>query len=202
MKVNIYLVFPIFSFLFFQSCTDDKHKITHAVCDCTGTEIEEFQNEEGVVASTIIGYRIISGTRGYVKDCIELPDVFKKHGMLVRITGKNIESCYSIEHNYDRYINNVELTTLDSIANIKVIGRVNVEIFYSTNDGGVSGWGYLLRDTVRDFNIRQNEIPAQAGWAQFKTPREAWVVAVLTAYKMNYSGDFPDFTPDSAFLGY
>jgi hypothetical protein len=187
--------------LFSQSCNEDREK-RFTVCDCTGTQLEEFADEEGVVASTAVGYRIISGTRGYVKDCIDLPDAYKKHGLLVRTSGKNIESCHTMEPNFNRYINNVELNSLDSIEDIKVIGRVKIEIFYSINDGGVSGWGYILKDTVRDFNIRQNEIPAKSGWEQFKTPREAWVVAVLIAYKMNYSGDLPDFEPDAAFLGY
>jgi Domain of unknown function (DUF4907) len=208
--------FTIISISFF-SCGPVEDTTKYNVCHCSGSKLTELNNERGVVVSTTKGYLIISESLGYLKLCDGIPDEFKTNGFpLISFSGKTIPTCLDTvkttsatengvvypqnSRHHDIKISTVEMQAISHIDTINRIGDVSIKVFYSTNGGGFTGWGYEVEK--EGFKLHQDEIPGLPGTEQFATKEEAMAFAVLVAFKLNTINDFPSVTTgDLCMLG-
>jgi len=186
-----YFIFLIFSLII--SCHDEKLK-EFKVCDCTGPLEENIIMEGGDTALSKDGFKIISVKYGYLTPCEDIPVEFQKDGALVRFSGKIIPTCKKEHSGYAIWSILLEISAIEHIDTLYESGRLTIQIIKTEDFGNSPGFGYIISDKVKNFTIRQTEIPALVGTDPFKTYEEALKIAFLVAYRLENFNDFPSVT--------
>jgi hypothetical protein len=139
------------------------------------------------MVNTTSGFIFLSTTQGFYNVCNDLDTALLKDGLMVIASGKLKNTCvrpadqYKEENESFVFLDQWQVSK-DSLFNI---GAVTIHLIHSEDYGYPPGFGYCI--TTPSFKILQAIIPAAGGINVFKTPTQAFKVAVLVAYKINLS---------------
>lgn len=195
-KLQLHLIFAnrsilvTIAFLFFvQSCSD---KTGGSSCGCKGNVIH-IDSLGGVVALTHSGdYVIITDKLGIISPCSGFTDNWKVDGTLIFLSGSYIASCSKIQSGFGVRLASFDVTSISKVDTLFTSPPVTINIIQSVGYGYASGFGYKIQDAKKpDFIIEQPNIPGLGHNITFKTPKDAFKIAVLVCSKLENANDFP-----------
>jgi hypothetical protein len=168
------------------------NEVKHVVCGCEDTDLQTHVDEGGIVAQTREGYKIISVDNGIVNPCEgDLPENLQTNGQLVTFSGSSLAKCTK---NFPGYgiarTTVVELSSVKSATGLYESGDITIKLISVSGSKGV-GFGYEIVHKLKNFFIRQSEVPGVEGTDPFENEADALKVAFLAAYKLDNFDDFP-----------
>ncbi len=150
-----------------------------------------FKNYRGIVAQVRTNdFVIISDKLDFISVCSGLNDSLKIDGQKVIFSGMYIKNCQTTIPSYGVTKENVQLTNLQKSDTIFTSDPLVIDIFRSEDFGYPVGFGYFI-NFKNSFKIHQETIPGIGNNITFKTPKDAYKIAIRVSYRLNTKNDFP-----------
>lgn len=188
--MRIFLV--CFIALILAGCVYNDSNFEHTICDCKGIKVDNINDEAGVVASTVDGFRIISVNRGYIAPCNEIPIDYQFDGALIYFSGQMISKCIKERPGYGIWLSHLIVGSIKKADTLFVNESPQIRIIRTEDYGYQPGFGYMIYDVEKKFRILQPTVPNDIpGIHVFKTYNDAVKTAFVVAYKLKNFNDLP-----------
>jgi hypothetical protein len=191
MTVNSYASFfcAVVSLIFIGvgSCNTEPETEAEAVCDCSANITSTFENLPAIAISTADGYYLLSPEKGFLNICDGFDDNGKTNGLMILASGKLKSTC-EMENDYNNIAESFVQVDSYQVSDDSLFNKLpgtEIHIFKSEDYGYPVGYGYTVKTSAGSMKIFQPHMPAVQGLIPFKSPQDAFKIAVLVAYKLN-----------------
>jgi hypothetical protein len=171
--------------IIFSMCCDEPIP-PPVICDCVAPNTNESFNTPSLVVNTTRGYFLLSVDLGFINLCSTLNSEFQQDGLMLFASGRIKSTCnmvgnsYKIPETFSVFESGVKAT--DSL--FTNLPDYKIKIIRSEDYGHGPGYGYHI-EIRNSSDILQPFQPAISGYNPFKTPTDAYKVALLVVFKLS-----------------
>lgn len=191
--LNPYRILSALLIIILSGCDDPEPIIE---CGCDSQKYVLLDNEPGIIVNTLDGYLLLTPNLGYISLCDQTDQSILVDGLMVTIKGQLKKMCGTTGPDKWYVVNHIRsFNILPSSDSLFLAPPVEIHVINSADYGYSPGYGYRMTKTTQNgaFKIIQPIIPAVGGNKTFKTPSDAFKVAVLVAYRST-EYDLPSLT--------